>query len=99
GVQAIKELTNIPRLRSQSSASRFNDRRIEPQALRDIDAGGGSRHTDFQLIGGLQCGFVESHGGVYHSGCVRAVNLQRCVVSRDYGDAVNATEMFCNGNG
>src|SRR5579863_6092828 len=53
GVKFVEELADIAGLRPKARSRAFNDRRIQSQALRDVDASGRSRHADSQLIRGF----------------------------------------------
>ena len=45
---------------------------IEAEALRDVDAGGGSGDADAQFVGGGKGFFVEANGGVEDAGVLAA---------------------------
>src|SRR6266550_2978689 len=95
-MQTIEELSDIARLRAQSRTRRFDDGRIQSEPLRNVDARRRARDADFQLIGWLQGGFVESDRGVDHASRVRAVHFERRVMRGNNSDATQAAKMFCN---
>ena len=97
-MQAVEKLTDIPRLRAQLRPRRLDDRRVQPQPLRDVDARRRSRHADPQLIRRLQCGFIESDRRVHHPGRIGAEYFQRSVMGGDHGDASDPPEVFGDGH-
>src|SRR5208282_546408 len=98
-MKLVEKLSNITSLSSQERTSCFNDYGIQSQALRDVDSGGGSGHSYFQFVGGLQSGFVKADRGVDHAGGVCPVDFQRSVVGGDYRHAADACKVRCDGYG
>src|SRR5579859_1453998 len=76
GVKFVEEVSDVASLGAEAGASTLNDGGIQAEALGNVDASGGSGYADFQLVGGLQCGLVESDGGIQHAGSVRSIDLQ-----------------------
>ena len=97
-MQAVEKLADIARLRAQLRARGLDDRRIQSQPLRDVDARRRSRHADLQFVSRLQRGFVESDRGVHHARRIRAEDFQRGVVRGDYRDASDPPEMLGDGD-
>src|SRR5207245_6443554 len=98
-MQVIEKLTDVSLLRSKARAGGFNDRGIQSQAFGNVDAGGGSGHSKFELVGGLERGLVETHGSILYYVGVGAVDFERGVVGRDDGDAADSAKVFCDGDG
>ena len=98
-MQPVEEFADVAGLRAEARAGGFDDCGIQSEPLRDVDAGGGAGHADFQFVGGLQRGLVEADGRIEHAGCIRAVDLQRSVMGGDDGHAADAAEMAGDGDG
>src|SRR3974390_2429672 len=97
-MKAIEEAGNVLRLRTQARPRSADDLRIEAEALRDVDAGRRTRNTNPKLVRWLERGLIESDCRIHNARGVDAINLQRCVMCRDYGDAADAAEMVGNRN-
>ena len=76
-----------------------DDGGIQAEALRDVDARGSARDADFQLIGRLERGFVETDGGVEDSGGVGGVDLERSVMRGNDSEAADGAEMAGDSDG
>ena len=85
--QAVEEFADIAGLGTQTGASCVDDRGIEPETLRDVDSGGGAGHSNFQFVGGLQRGLVESYRCIYNARSICAEHFQRSVVRGNDGDS------------
>ncbi len=99
GVKLVEKLAYVAGLRAETRAGALDDRGIQAEALRDVDARGRAGNSDFQFVGGLERGLVETYGGVDHAGSVRAVDFERRVVGRDDGHAADGGEVSGNGDG
>ena len=95
----VEEVSDVAGLGAEAGASALNDGGIQSETLRDVDAGRGSGDADFQFVGRLQGGLVEADGGVEHAGRVRGVDLERCVVRGDDGQAADVAEVSGDGDG
>ena len=61
GVKLVEKLTYVTSLCAEARAGALDDGRIQAEALRDVDPGGGAGNSDFQFVGGLQRGLVEAY--------------------------------------
>ena len=99
GMKLVEELSDVAGLGTETGARACNDGWIQAEALRDVDAGGGSGNADLQFVGGLERGFVEADRGIEHAWGIRGIDLERSVVRGDDGHAADAAEMSGDGDG
>src|SRR6185312_97058 len=95
-MQTIEELGDILSLGTDTRASRVDNRWIQSQPLRDIQASGGTRDSNAQFVSWLKRVLVEADGGVENARSIRSINFQRCVVGGDHGHSTHAPEVIGN---
>src|SRR5664280_3317631 len=98
-MQAVKKARDVLGLRAHPLPRLGDDLRIQPELLRDVNAGRGAWYSDAQLERGSECVLVEADGRVEHARRVCRVDLESSVMRGDDADACGAPEVVGSGDG
>ena len=98
-VELVEEGADVRGLRGHLGAGGGDDLGLQAEAGGDVEAGGGSRDAEAQLVGGGEGLLVEADGGVEDAGVVGGVDLERGEVGGDAAPGVEVEEVGCDGYG